>query len=114
AVLVSSCILDGGQWGDFTSNLYCELSIELNGLGESETFVRAPVGLCGTLFESVCDNTYQYVATEGRIPLQQPVKSFLSQHGVSPQPYPGCLPHTTGEYAPIFSSAMNSDCSYAP
>ena len=112
AQLVGQCILDGGTWGQFTADLYCELSAELGGLGEASPFMRVPVGLCGTLFQQVCDNVYGYVATEGGEPLSKPVESFLSSRGLNVQVYPECSEFTQGEFEDTFDAARTIDCAY--
>jgi len=112
AQLYGQCILDGGQWAQFTADLYCELSAELGGLAESSPFVRVPVGLCGTLFQQVCDGVYGYVATEGAEQLSSSVESFLSTRGLDVQRYPGCAEFTEGEYESVFASARTIDCAY--
>jgi hypothetical protein len=111
--LLGQCVLDGAQWAQFASDLYCDLSVELGGLGgDAMPLARAPVGLCGTLFEQVCDSSYAYIATEGQAALSTPVKSFLSSRGVVLQPYPGCKPYTTGAFEVAFESAVDLDCAY--
>lgn len=112
AQLVGQCILDGGTWGQFTADLYCELSAELGGLGEPTPFVRVPVGICGTLFQQVCDGVYRYVATEGGEPLEKSVQSFLSTRGLNVSTFPGCEEFTEGELESIFESARTTDCAY--
>ncbi|MEY4575850.1 MAG: hypothetical protein RL701_553 [Pseudomonadota bacterium] len=110
--LLGQCILDGGQWGQFAANLYCDLSVELGGFGENEPFMRPPVGLCGTLFEAVCDGVYAHVATEGSTPLSPAVQSYLSQRGLSVTTYPGCKPYTEGTFQSLYLNAIQIDCSY--
>jgi ElaB/YqjD/DUF883 family membrane-anchored ribosome-binding protein len=111
--LIDQCILDGAQWGKFTAELYCTLSIELGGLGDGGVFVRGPVGLCGDLFQQTCDGVYSYVATEGKTKLPATVSRFCSDRGISVSPYAGCYPYTTGNYASIFASSRALDCTYA-
>lgn len=112
ATLLGECILDGAQWGQFTANLYCDLSIELGGLGNQEGFYRAPAGLCGTTFEQVCDNVYTHVATEATTPIPQQVSHFVSNRSITLIPYPGCRPYTEANFATIFAAALNLDCAY--
>jgi hypothetical protein len=112
AALLGECVLDGAQWGQFTANLYCDLSIELGGLGSQDGFYRAPAGLCGTTFERVCDNVYAHVATEATTPLEPVVTRFLSSRSVTVVPYPGCMPYTEGDFASVFAAAVNLDCAY--
>lgn len=112
--LLGQCILDGAQWGQFTASLYCELSIQLGGLGAAdEVFERTPVGLCGELFENACDGVYSFVATGGKKALTSEVKSFCSRRSLSIMPYSGCEPYTKGNFASIFANSMNQDCAYS-
>jgi hypothetical protein len=112
AQLLGQCVLDGAQWGQFAANLYCELSIELDGLGVIDAFTRAPAGLCGTLFEQTCDAVYAYVATGGEVPLMSSVGRFASDRGVTLTPYPGCSEFTEGAFLTVFEGARELDCSY--
>jgi hypothetical protein len=112
AQLLGQCVLDGGTWGQFTAELYCELAAELGGLGEPTPFMRVPVGLCGTLFQQVCDGVYGYVATEGGESLAPPVKSFLSSRDLNVSTYPGCVEFTEGAFESTFASARSTDCAY--
>jgi hypothetical protein len=114
AQLLGECVLDGAQWAQFSANMYCELSIELAGLGNQGQFFRAPAGLCGSLFERVCDNGYAYVATEGQTALQPAVKQFLQQRAVTLTPFPGCQPYTVSPHDVAFEEAVNLDCAYNP
>jgi hypothetical protein len=113
AELLGQCVLDGAHWAQFAANLYCELSIELDGLGSDGPFLRAPAGLCGTLFEAVCDAGFAYVATEGTSALSRPVQQFLHERAVALTPYPGCGPYTVAPYAAVYREAMNLDCAYS-
>lgn len=112
AQLVGQCIIDGGTWGQFAAELYCELSMELGGLAQAEGFVRTPVGLCGTLFQQVCDNVYGYVATEGAESISPSVKTFLQSRGVSVSIYQTCAEFTEGTFEDVFESSRAVDCAY--
>ena len=114
AQLLNQCVLDGAQWAQFAANLYCELSIELDGLGNDAEFYRAPAGLCGSSFERVCDDGYAYIATEGATPMRANVQSFLVERGVQLVPYPGCAPYTEPPFDAVFANAVNLDCAYEP
>jgi hypothetical protein len=114
AQLLGECVLDGAQWAQFSANLYCELSIELDGLGNQGQFFRAPAGLCGSLFERVCDNGYAYVATEGQTALLPDVKRLLQQRAVTLTPFPGCQSYTVSPHHVAFDEAVNLDCAYNP
>jgi hypothetical protein len=110
--LIGQCILDGAQWGQFTAQMYCTLSLELGGLGDGGVFVRGPVGICGDLFQTTCDGVYSYVATEGKTKLPSTVSRFCSERNISVSPYAGCYPYTTGNYASIFANSRAIDCAY--
>lgn len=112
AQLLGQCVIDGGTWGQFAADLYCELSIELGGLAESNGFIRAPAGLCGTLFEQTCDDVYSYVASEGAARISPAVKSFLASRSVVVSSYPGCGEYTEGAFEAAFESARELDCAY--
>lgn len=112
--LLGQCILDGAQWGQFASTLYCQLSLDLGGLGAADgAFIRAPVGLCGNLFESTCDGVYAYIATEGQQAMSSTVARFVSERGVSLSPYPGCAHYSAGDFAVVFAASMQADCAYS-
>lgn len=110
--LIGQCILDGAQWGQFAANTYCALSLELGGLGDTGVFVRAPVGLCGSLFQANCDGVYAFVATEGRTDLPSAVAKFCSDRDLDIQPYAGCHTYTTGSFTTVFNNSRGSDCAY--
>jgi hypothetical protein len=113
AQLLGQCVLDGAQWGQFTSELYCELSIELGGLGDVTVLNRAPAGLCGTLFEQVCDSVYAYVASEGSAALAPSVSAFIASRGVTIATYPGCAAFTKGAFETVFEGSLELDCTYS-
>jgi len=112
AQLLGQCVLDGAQWAQFSANLYCELSIENDGLEAQGQFYRAPAGLCGTSFENVCDSAYGFVATEGARTIPSHVDQFLRQRSVVLTTYPGCRPYTESSFELAFEQAMLLDCAY--
>jgi hypothetical protein len=110
--LFGQCVLDGADWGQFSANVYCSLSIDLGGLGADSLFVRAPVGLCGNLFEFTCEDSYRYVGSEGATPVSSVVQSYLDSEGITLEPFPGCGPFTDGEFLEAFESSLHNDCTY--
>lgn len=50
-----SCCLEGGTIGLLSGEMYCQLSILLEGLAKPNDFVRLPVYSCGMAFETCCD-----------------------------------------------------------
>jgi hypothetical protein len=111
-VLFNQCVLDGADWGQFAADLYCRLSVELGGLGSDTLFVRAPVGLCGNMFEATCEDVYRFVGYEGDFEVRPIVASYLTANEITLEPYPGCLPYTDGEYLEGFETSLHNDCTY--
>jgi len=111
--LFGQCVLDGADWGQFAANVYCSLSIDLGGLASDSLFVRAPVGLCGNLFEFTCEDSYRYVGSEGATPVSPVVQSYLDSEGFLLEPFQGCAPFTGGEFLEAFESSLHNDCTYA-
>lgn len=110
--LFGQCVVDGADWGQLAANIYCSLSIELDGLAESSLFVRAPVGLCGNLFEYTCEDVYRYVGKEGDHEFQPLVANFLESNGFVVEPFAGCGPYTDDEFLAAFESSLHNDCTY--
>lgn len=110
--LFGQCVLDGADWGQFAANVYCSLSIDLGGLGSDSLFVRAPVGLCGNLFEFTCEDTFRFVGTEGATPVSPVVASYLNAQGFVLDPFPGCAPYSDGEWLESFETSLHNDCTY--
>jgi hypothetical protein len=110
--LFGQCVLDGADWGQFAADVYCSLSLELDGLAEESLFVRAPVGLCGNLFEFTCEDTYHYVASEGADGVSSVVQTYLDQQSIVLTPFQGCAAYTTDEFLPAFEAAVHNDCTY--
>ena len=110
--LFGQCVLDGADWGQFAANVYCSLAIELDGLGEQSLFVRAPVGLCGNLFEFTCEDTYRFVGSEGADGLSSVVQTYIDQQGLVLEPFVGCGAYSDGEQLATFESALHNDCTY--
>jgi len=110
--LFGQCVLDGADWGQFAANVYCSLSIDLGGLGTDSLFVRAPVGLCGNLFEFTCEDTYRYVGSEGASTVSPVVQSYLDSEGFVLEPFVGCGPFTDGEFLQSFEESLHNDCTY--
>jgi hypothetical protein len=110
--LFKACVLDGADWGQFAADVYCRMSLEFGGLGDDTLFVRAPVGLCGNLFEYTCEDTYRHVATEGAYSVSPIVQAYLDQEGVTLEPYSGCGLYTDNEFLASFESALHNDCTY--
>jgi hypothetical protein len=110
--LFAACVLDGADWGQFAADVYCRMSLELGGLGEETLFVRAPVGLCGNLFEYTCEDVYRYVGSEGDHTVASIVQDYLDDEGITLEPYPGCGIYTDDEYLATFEAALHNDCTY--
>ena len=110
--LFGQCVLDGADWAQFAANLYCTVSAELGGLAESGLFVRAPVGLCGNLFEATCEDVYRYVGREGDHTINQSVAAYLELNDFTPEPFAGCKQFAQDEFLAVFEESLHNDCSY--
>jgi hypothetical protein len=110
--LFGQCVLDGADWGQFAANLYCSLSLELGGLGDQTLLIRAPVGLCGNLFEVTCEDLYRYVGLEGDYSIQPTVASYLQVSGFTPEPFQGCAEFAEDTFLSVFEQSLHNDCSY--
>lgn len=110
--LFKECVLGGADWGQVAADIYCRNAIEYGGLGEETLFVRAPVGLCGNLFEYTCEDTYRYVGKEGNYSVSPEVQAYLDDEGIELEPYPGCGIYTDDEHLASFEAALHNDCTY--
>lgn len=111
-VLFGQCVLDGADWAQFAANLYCTLSTDLGGLAETSLFVRAPVGMCGNLFEATCEDVYRYVGLEGDYALNPAIASYLEHNDFTPEAFPGCKAFAQDEFLAVFEASLHNDCSY--
>jgi len=96
-VCVDVCIADGRFIGEVTAELYCALSIALDGLGLAELFERLATTECGEAFQDACDAKFAEVATADL----------------------ECLPFTiddpvTGNFEEVFLTAQNNQCAADP
>lgn len=113
---IPGCQLDGVDWGSISAQVYCGLSIALDGLADVPPwFTRLPRGLCGDSFETFCGDTYRYAATRGGDALDAAVQEFMIDNGLIPasflQPVE-CVPYTEASFAPVFDHSVYIDCSY--
>jgi len=113
---IPGCQLDGADWGGISSALYCGLSIDLGGLADVPPwFIRYPVGMCGTAFQTYCDDTFRYGATNGADPLSHAALAFFAAKGVDPayflQPA-ACGQYTQTPYSAVYEHSIYVDCSY--
>lgn len=111
----NGCALDGIDWGLISSQIYCDLSVALGGLGAIVPwFLQTPHGLCGDTFESWCGDVFRYVATNAADPLQDP--EHLTPPGIvapwPPEPDPLCAPYTQDPFDDIFGDSVTVDCEY--
>lgn len=90
------CFSDGEFAGALSGEIYCELSIALDGLEEADDFIRGPVEICGLSFETGCDFAFYDTTT-----------SYVNDEGV-------CLQYTEGEYFEVWDQARNNQCMYEP
>jgi hypothetical protein len=111
--LFGQCIGDGADWGQFTASLYCDLALNVPGLGSDDLIIRTPVQLCGNLFELTCEDTHQYVAEEGDFSIHDIVQQYFSVHDFTPATFTGCKQYTRDAYLSAYQTALNNDCTYA-
>jgi hypothetical protein len=90
------CFIDGEFAGQMSGEIYCELSIALDGLEEADDFIRGPVEVCGLSFETGCDVAFIDVTT-----------SYVNPDGV-------CSIYTEGDYFEVWDQARNNQCMYEP
>jgi hypothetical protein len=91
------------------------LSIDLGGLGDVPPwFSRFPTGMCGTGFQTYCEDVYRYGATEGSDPLDAEVLALLTARGVDQTSLlqSGCLNYTVTPWDLAFEDSVDVDCSY--
>lgn len=87
-----TCIADGQFIGEISAELYCALSIALDGLGLADLFDRLAATACGELFQSACDTKFFATATGD----------------------PECLPFTADPFDDVFFVAQNNQCAANP
>ncbi len=113
---IPGCQLDGVDWGKMSAALYCELSVELGGLGDIPPwFVRTPPGMCGTGFQTYCEDVYRFGATVGGDPLDAAVVALLTERGVSPASLlqsASCMDYTVSPFDTVLSDSIYVDCAY--
>jgi len=86
------CCSEGEVIGELAAEIYCQLSILLDGLASPDLFLRRPVHTCGFAFEVCCDIDYVVVSQE----------------------YPMCLPYTLDPYYDVWDATRVMQCSYTP
>ncbi len=94
------CCKEGIAIGRLAADLYCQLSILLQGLGEPLNFVRKPVWTCGFEFQVCCDAEFMgysqvYPASDPNVPVT-----------------PACLPYTVDSFASVWDKTRNVECAY--
>jgi hypothetical protein len=123
---IPGCQMDGVDWGKMSSAIYCQLSMALGGLGDDPPwFIRTPPGMCGTGFQTYCEDVFRWGATAGAgtdpatnpllDPLGDGVLAFLSSRGVNPESLkqaPGCAAYTVSPWDGVYEDAIYVDCSY--
>lgn len=113
---IPGCQLDGVDWGKMSATLYCALSVDLGGLADIPPwFIRLPLGMCGTNFQTYCEDVYRYGATTGDDHLSPAVEAFLVNKSIAPasllQPAT-CKPYTESPWNVVFDDSIFVDCSY--
>jgi hypothetical protein len=113
---IPGCQLDGTDWGRISAELYCDLSIEMGGLGDVVPwYIRTPPGSCGQSWQNYCDDVYRYAATRGADDLLPEVRAFLVGQNIDPTQFwqePKCLQYTLPPYVKVYDDSIYVDCSY--
>jgi hypothetical protein len=113
---IPGCHMDGVDWGKMSSAIYCQLSIALEGLGDVVPwFVRPSHGMCGTGFQTYCEDTFRFGATAGGDPLDAAVLELLTGRGINPDSLkqaPGCIDYTVSPWETVYADSIYVDCSY--
>lgn len=107
----ASCFQEGEIAGSASAKAYCDLSIALGGLSDADSYLRAPVQLCGSLFQTSCDLTF---ITSTR--------SYTDSAGFACEPYtdlgPDVEPAPEGDGIPDYlgpwDAFRNEFCGYHP
>jgi len=93
------CCMEGQAIGEMSAQLYCDLSILLDGLGSPDDFVRGPVDSCGSAFQACCDSAF---TNESR-----------NYRGVnSARKQIACRPYTVDAYRQVWSDTRELECAY--
>jgi hypothetical protein len=90
ADVINQCVLEGTWIGYLQAQLYCGISIDLQGIADLGAIIRPPAGLCGSNFEVSCDADFDTEAAA----------------------YPGCGPYITGGFAGIATHYRDLQCTY--
>lgn len=95
------CCEEGEIIGELSAELYCQLSILLQGLAEPDDFVRRPVYMCGFMFETCCDA--KFVGTSLAY-------SGADMFGVVKE----CGVYTEGTFFDVWDGTREIQCTYVP
>jgi len=87
-----NCCDEGAVIGELAAEIYCQLSILLDGLAAPDLFVRRPVHTCGLSFEMCCDASYDAFSTG----------------------FPACLPYTADPHDIVWDETRVMQCAYTP
>lgn len=90
------CCSEGKIVGQIGAQVYCHLSIALDGLGVTDYLPRKPPSLCGSAFESCCEASFGEVA-----------QSYADPEGQQ------CRPYTEGTFLPAWEQSLNDQCAFA-
>lgn len=101
AVCDGQCCQEGQVIGELSAELYCQLSIILDGLAEPDDFVRRPVYTCGLTFETCCDANF--------------IGTSLSYEGMNMTgDLVQCRVYTDDPYFDVWNGTRELQCMYVP
>lgn len=95
------CCEEGQVIGELAGELYCQLSIILDGLAVPDDFVRRPVYMCGFSFETCCDTSFIGTSL---------TYAGLNLFGELVQ----CSNYTTDPYDGVWNGTRELQCMYVP
>lgn len=95
------CCQEGEVIGELSAELYCQLSILLDGLAEPDDFIRRPVYMCGFAFETCCDASF--VGTS---------MSFFGLDGKGA--LVACKDYTEQPFFEVWDGTREIQCAYEP
>ncbi|MDI3287989.1 hypothetical protein [Polyangium sp. 15x6] len=90
------CCSEGKIVGEISAEVYCHLSIALDGLSVTDYLPRKPPSLCGAAFESCCEATFTEVT-----------QSYVDAEGQQ------CRAYTEGAFLPAWEQSLNDQCAFA-
>lgn len=100
----TDCAEEGRLTGEFAAQVYCDLSIALNGLENADEFMRGPVQICGLEFENACDAEFIYWSLGYPDPYDMTI----------PVEDRACLLYTEDKFEDVWNQTRINQCAFNP